>query len=53
MNYLGWTSLHYASIYGNQPIVELLLDRGSNIDQKGRYGEFHLRIHHTIYLPFH
>ncbi len=40
LNYLGLTSLNLASSYGHLPIVELLLDRGSNIDQKDNNGEF-------------
>ena len=33
LQYLGMTSLHYASSKGFQPVVELLLDRGSKINQ--------------------
>ncbi len=43
-NYLGWTSLHYASRNGHQSVVELLFDSGSNIDQKDKSGEFDLSI---------
>ena len=57
LNYLGWTSLHYASESGHQSVVELLLDRGANKDQKDISGEFissfFLCIYHTINLPFH
>ncbi len=57
LNYLGHTSLHYASMYDHQSVVELLLDRGANIDQKDRNGEFILSISLCIYctinLPFH
>ncbi len=62
MNYLGRTSLHWASLNGHQSVVELLLDRGSDIDQKdGFNGEFILSIfiwciiypciNHSINLP--
>ncbi len=55
--YLGMTSLHVASRKGLQPVVELLLDRGANIDQKDKYGEIilsiYICIYHTINLPFH
>ena len=44
LNYLGETSLHLASENGHQPVVELLLDRGSDIDQKDKDGEFILSI---------
>ena len=40
LKYLGKTSLHYASKNGHQSVVELLLDRGANIDQKNKNGEF-------------
>ncbi len=40
LNCLGETSLHLASEEGHQPVVELLLDRGSNIDQGDFRGEF-------------
>ena len=57
LNYLGSTSLHYASEKGHQHVVQLLLDRGSNIDQKNNEGEcilsIYLCIHHTIHLTFH
>ncbi len=46
------TSLHYASLGGHQHVVQLFLDRGANIDQKDKFGEFifsiYLCIHHTI-----
>ncbi len=55
--YLGNTSLHWASKNGQQTVVELLLDRGANIDQEDRNGEFissiYLCINNTINLPFH
>ena len=44
LNYLGWTSIHLASLNGRQPVAELLLDRGANIDQKDNIGEFILSI---------
>ena len=50
LNYLGRTSLHYASENGHQPVVELLLDRGADIDQKDKYGEFILFIHLCIHM---
>ncbi len=57
LNYLGQTSLHKASSYGHQHVVELLLDGGPNIDQKDKKGEFivsiYLYINNTINLPFH
>ncbi len=40
LKYLGKTSLHYASEKGHQLVIELLLDRGSDIDQKDKNGEF-------------
>ncbi len=43
--YLGFTSLHYASMSGHQHVVELLLDRGANIDQKDNSGEFILSLY--------
>ena len=52
LNYLESTSLHYASEKGHQSVVELLLDRGANIDQKGKYGEFILYIYLCIYRTF-
>ena len=56
LNYLERTSLHYASEKkGHQSVVELLLDRGANIDQEDKYGEFILSIslciHFMINLP--
>ena len=55
LNYLGKTSLHYASENGHQSVAELLLDRGANIDQKDQFGEFilsiYLYIYHKIDLP--
>ena len=39
-NYLGRASLHLASEEGHLSLVQLLLKRGSNIDQKDKYGEF-------------
>ncbi len=45
LKYLGMTSLHFASRNGHQSVVELILDRGANIDQKNNYGEFILSIH--------
>ncbi len=52
LQYLGMTSLHFASRNNHKPVVELLLDRGANIDQKDNKGEFILSICHTINLPF-
>ncbi len=49
-NYLGQTSLHWASEKGHMSMVELLLDRGANIDQKDRDGEFILSSYLCIYL---
>ncbi len=40
LNYLESTSLHLASLNGNQSVVELLLDRGSNIYKKNNRREF-------------
>ncbi len=40
LQYLGMTSLHYASSNGLHPVVELLLDRGTNIEQADYKGEF-------------
>ena len=45
LNYIGRTSLHHASENGHQPMVELLLDRGANIDQRSKLGEFNLSIY--------
>ncbi len=45
LNYLGKTSLHLASMNGLQPMVELILDRGANIDQEDEDGEFILTIY--------
>ncbi len=39
-NYLGHTSLYYASENGHLTVVHLLLDRGSNIDLKDYSSEF-------------
>ncbi len=39
LNYLGETSLHMASEMGHQSVVQLLLDRGSNIDRRNDNGE--------------
>ena len=51
LNYLERTSLHYASEKkGHQSVVELLLDRGANIDQEDKRGEFILSIYLCIYL---
>ena len=53
LNYLGSTSLHLASYDGLHSVVELLLDRGANINQKNDHGEFILsNIYHRINLPF-
>ncbi len=57
LNYLGDTSLHLASYHGHQDVVQLLLDRGPDIDQKNDSGEFisiiFLCIHCKISLPYH
>ena len=51
LKYLGKTSLHYASKNGHQSMVELLLDRGADIDQKDdKYGEFILFISLCIHI---
>ncbi len=47
LNYLGQTSLHFASLNGHQSVVKILLDRGANIDQKDEDGEF---INQFIYV---
>ncbi len=39
-NYSEKTSIHIASEFGYLSVVELLLDRGSDIDQKDTEGEF-------------
>ena len=49
LKYLGKTSLHYASWEGHQHVVQLLLDRDANINQKANYGEFILSIYICIY----
>ncbi len=49
LNYLGSTILHYTSESGHKHVVELLLDRGANVDQKNIGGEFltfYICIHH-------
>ncbi len=48
LKYLERTSLHFASMRGHQLVVELLLDRGSDIDQKDNRGEFISSIHSMI-----
>ena len=50
LNYLGDTSLHLASRKGRQSVVQHLLDRGSNIVQKNKFGEFILSIYLCIYF---
>ena len=50
LNYLGSTGHHHESKPGHQPVVELLLDRGANIDQKDNNGGFILFIHLCINL---
>ena len=56
LNYLGSTSLHFASREGHKSVVQLLLGRAANINQKNMGGELflsiYLCIHHTINLPF-
>ncbi len=44
LKYLESTSLHLASLIGHLPVVQLLLDRGADIDQKNDDGEFTLFI---------
>ncbi len=50
LNYLGMTSLHFASENGHQPVVELLLDKGANIYQKDDDGEFILSIYIYVFI---
>ncbi len=52
LKYLGKTSLHYASEKGHLSVVELLLNRSSDIDQKDRLGEFILSIYIYMYLSY-
>ena len=55
LNYLGSTSLHSAINNGHLSVMQLLLDRGANIDLRDRYGEFISFIYGNSYhnLPFH
>ncbi len=50
LKYLGYTCLHYASEKGHLSVVELLLDRGANIDQKNKFGEFIIFKYLSMYL---
>ena len=52
MYYLGWNSLHLASRNGHQSVVELLLDKDSDIDQKSGTGGFILSKYLFIYLSY-
>ncbi len=53
LNYLGHTSLHLGSENGHQLVVELLLARGANIDQKNSSGEFILSMYSSYNFTFH
>jgi len=41
--YLSWTCLHLAAIYGHPDIITLLIENGADIDPKTMYGETPLR----------
>jgi len=50
--YLSWTCLHLAAIYGHPNIITLLIENGADLDPKTMYGETPLRraIIHRKYL---